>query len=1305
MTPTFQTSDQQRTCRPRVLWLWLALALFSYALPASAQHVVSNGFVEADVDDNQGLVTVYYAPKGAHTTSIVHAAQTSYLTVLINGNLYYTNNQHLPLNGVGNFPANTPAGYLEGGKTKYTGPNKDTIETIWEPQGPNTYDIIQDIYPVAFANSGQIVYRFSVRNYQNKPLSAQAEYLLDVDLGIIGHGNDAAPITTKFGYLTTNVTSYPPTNSVPPYFIATLQPLDSANFPLLIAEGYFDPTYSPEPLPLIAPVLLAYVQWPDVVQNWTWGFPTTSPVVNDEALLMQWVANGADSGQAPQVLGCFSYGSAACEPICFGNLNAMMIHPDHIVWDPNIPPAGGYVPNHFPVDGIVWNANLQTATTASGTQSIIPSFPTTAPGPVQITTPTPVTGGGYIQNHGLSNSSTIPGRSSSSISWVDTVLQSPSSLLNCSTDSMYDIAFSVLAGGVGNTVCQNGSPYVCPIKVDCELKDVTAPRHTAHLTVGAVNSCGLPKAYRDSVYDNSISDQGVQSITWNATPNNSAVQVTIGAFTACANTKIPITVTQVDTVQAPCAYFTFTDCANNVSYDTVCFSRCLPPVPFDTLPPHFRLLSRYNQNYRDSTNATCEYQCSEWVVTDSVEESLPGLQRDGGLSSITALDPANMTLTLLHPVTRGMKADTFTVCVNDSMSLQGGSILIVAIDSIGNTDTLNAIDYCTIPDTKAPIITVITQSTGWAVHVSDTQAWDRGVDSILLTAVQNCIVVPNPGVITIDNLGDSTWSIHPVVSCSRSNDFAIEIIDTFKKACFTLQASDCARNLSSAQTYCTNGKSDLFCPSDDTIHLGGDSLMVVFSDFHTGIDYDEGIDSIWITSVHNMSMIHGSNVYNLSIPFAIHEPPTGKDPPKFQIFDTVIFFVTDTTVHDTVPASVCWNAIDGSTANNNNGGNALCNNNVQCWSYALVQDTTPAYVTLGYEPCDSLTVNVTDVRTNDRGIYRVWDTELVNLSPFSEIDPGATSLSFDLGVLDRTKSATGKVLASDVWGTQSQVPGVQALHTTALDLAVYRQDLAMMGSGIVRTTANAGVTFNVPVYLTATDSFPLAQKNITQYQFQFHITGSNLLNFLGTAIPPTMPAGWTITPAPGSGPGAGPPYTISGIGPALTNLNATDTLVYLVFNGAKSPDVEEAQIVPNPNNCGDEVQFNGGKDTAYSTLNYTVTLPAPAGLLNGGDVVFMDTCATIVGNNPHPTILSIAPAIPNPFTGSTVVQYTVPTEAPVRLELFDALGQKMRTLIEGTQKQGTYQITMDGNSLQGGVYFLRLESAEQICSERVILTK
>jgi hypothetical protein len=1346
MLLTFFISIQTRL-HSRGAWLWLALASLACSVPARAQstYVICNSYLEADVSgDGQGLVTIYYTPCGAHNTVIVHPARTSYLTVNVDGN-YYTNDQHLPLSGSSMPEPAFPAGYLENGTTKYTGPNKDTIETVWEPQGPNTYKIIQDIYLVEFpiVGSGQVVYRFSAENLQQKPFSAQAQYMLDIDLGTPTADNDDAPVTTRYGMLNNAWTSFPTTNSIPPYFIPTLEPLNSALFPLLIAEGYCNDSLAPEPMGLTEPSLFSFVDWREIVNGggtcpngWTWGGPSNGceyPTIGDEALIFQWPGSGSDSGQT-MVLGKFSYGSAACaNQICYGNLDAIMLHPEHIVWN-----GTSYAPDPFPVDAIVWNPNLQNASTASGTQTITNATTGVANGPIKIIAPLPTTNNGYTQTHSLSDSGTIAGQQSGAISWEDQVLSGnvPGSLIDCSTDSLYNIAFSVAAGGVGSTSCTNGT-YICPVEVDCQEKDIYPPRHSPHVNVGNVNSCGNYKEISDSVYDDRPTDQGLQSISWYATPNNASVTVDTGSHTSCTNAEVSITVTQVDTVQSPCVYFTFMDCANppNISYDTICFDRCLPPVPFDTLSPRIRLLNRYNDNFgppSDSAGLACEYQCSSFVVTDSVEQPLPGLQEDGGLDSIFVVDSFNMNFSLLHRVTVGLKEDTFSVCVKDS--LQNGMIVVGAQDSAGNLPTFDTIYYCTVPDTIPPVLIVTPQGGGWLVNVSETHPWDRGIDSILITGIENCWPVATPVMFTIDTVNDSTCSIRPITPCVDSLYFTMKIPDTFENACYTIDARDCAGNSVSGGRICKLALADNFCPSDTVIDLGDDSIMVIFYDLHVvdgdTINYDAGVDSIWFYNVHNMSMIYKVYKNNvMPVPAYIQEDTlTTPHPPTYPKFDTVIFFVTDTTLQDTLPASICWGAIDGA-------GNRLCLGNTLCWSHPLTQDTTAPLITLTYDPCGSIEVNITDTAALDLGLATVYlDTsaQTVNLPTYSVHESGAKTLNFSLLIPDRQKSASGHLFALDLYGDGPDVPlPIRQLHTTAPEFQVYRQDLALQASGIVNTTSNTGVTFSIPVYLTATDTFALAGKQIDGCTFTIQLTGSQLLSFISAS----STNGWAVNVLPGGQPRS---YTITAIGAPLTAAvdplsGNPDTILYLQCTGAKSPDVEEAQIVIDTDACGDGVSYFVNGDTIVTDSGFNVagggitwhaTMPAPKGNVAGSTIVFMDTCATIIGNNAHPTVWSLAPAIPNPFTNTTLVEYTVPGEASssamnqasivgdasskgawVAIDLYNALGEKVRTLVSQTQKQGTYQVAIDGSTLPAGNYFVRLQAEGTVLSQQISLTK
>ena len=68
---------------------------------------------------------------------------------------------------------------------------------------------------------------------------------------------------------------------------------------------------------------------------------------------------------------------------------------------------------------------------------------------------------------------------------------------------------------------------------------------------------------------------------------------------------------------------------------------------------------------------------------------------------------------------------------------------------------------------------------------------------------------------------------------------------------------------------------------------------------------------------------------------------------------------------------------------------------------------------------------------------------------------------------------------------------------------------------------------------------------------------------------------------------------------------------------------------------------------------------------------------------------------PNPFNPATIIPYELAATSPVKLEVFNTLGQRMATLVDGEQGAGSYQAQWDGTDAAGqataaGLYFYRL---------------
>ncbi len=78
---------------------------------------------------------------------------------------------------------------------------------------------------------------------------------------------------------------------------------------------------------------------------------------------------------------------------------------------------------------------------------------------------------------------------------------------------------------------------------------------------------------------------------------------------------------------------------------------------------------------------------------------------------------------------------------------------------------------------------------------------------------------------------------------------------------------------------------------------------------------------------------------------------------------------------------------------------------------------------------------------------------------------------------------------------------------------------------------------------------------------------------------------------------------------------------------------------------------------------------------------------------------------PNPFNPSTVIEYTVPKAMDVKLIVYDALGRRVATLVNGRVPAGTHRVQFNAERLSAGVYFYTLKAGEYIKTRKMLLMK
>ena len=90
---------------------------------------------------------------------------------------------------------------------------------------------------------------------------------------------------------------------------------------------------------------------------------------------------------------------------------------------------------------------------------------------------------------------------------------------------------------------------------------------------------------------------------------------------------------------------------------------------------------------------------------------------------------------------------------------------------------------------------------------------------------------------------------------------------------------------------------------------------------------------------------------------------------------------------------------------------------------------------------------------------------------------------------------------------------------------------------------------------------------------------------------------------------------------------------------------------------------------------------------------------------------------PNPFNPSTTIKYSIPESNFVTINVYDALGNEIATLINEEKPAGSYEIEFNSHSgevrnlpagrqgLTSGIYFYKLQAGSFVDTKKMILLK
>ena len=180
-----------------------------------------------------------------------------------------------------------------------------------------------------------------------------------------------------------------------------------------------------------------------------------------------------------------------------------------------------------------------------------------------------------------------------------------------------------------------------------------------------------------------------------------------------------------------------------------------------------------------------------------------------------------------------------------------------------------------------------------------------------------------------------------------------------------------------------------------------------------------------------------------------------------------------------------------------------------------------------------------------------------------------------------------------------------------------------------------------------------------------------------------------------------------------TKLMARVERVYTVYLFGKTRTAKEIGFYSNVNY---DTTISGSswlRETDYlvSDIGLYCTVEGEGGgiqLLLRGCIINNDTSGVVTSvkdSSPIPFAYVLSQNYPNPFNPTTTINFSLNKPSRVKLIVFDILGRKITTLVDGFKYSGSYSIVFNGSNLSSGIYIYCLITDYGNQIKKLVLTK
>ncbi|RPI00522.1 MAG: T9SS C-terminal target domain-containing protein [Calditrichaeota bacterium] len=171
----------------------------------------------------------------------------------------------------------------------------------------------------------------------------------------------------------------------------------------------------------------------------------------------------------------------------------------------------------------------------------------------------------------------------------------------------------------------------------------------------------------------------------------------------------------------------------------------------------------------------------------------------------------------------------------------------------------------------------------------------------------------------------------------------------------------------------------------------------------------------------------------------------------------------------------------------------------------------------------------------------------------------------------------------------------------------------------------------------------------------------------------------------------------------LTGFNASSTCNGVGINGTFRRDGctgKATTLYTVPGAAGTSVDVYIGIAAGCETGTFEITL-------DDVSLVLLSDVGTEVSDEatPVPVEFALSQNYPNPFNPATEIRFSVPTSGQVELAVYNVLGDRVATLVNGVQAAGEHRLQFNAEQLSSGVYLYQLTTASEIITRRMVVLK